>query len=176
MKAMRSVRFVLAALVALLLVAFGATDEAAAQQRFSRVVVDVSPMRAKGAGPFGLGQYGLFVDRTQEVMTREAAKVFAGVIDPRDRNAPVLVIRIDSVQFGDGSGGDDENRGVMRVTDYMQGAGVVVANGKVVKQVPMLGAYDNVAGSSLMFADNAGPRLQGLCAFYAGWLKRQMGI
>jgi hypothetical protein len=64
----------------------------------------------------------------------------------------------------------------MRVTDYMQGAGVVVANGKVLKQVPMLGAYDNVAGSSLMFADNAGPRLQRLCAFYAGWLKRQMGI
>jgi hypothetical protein len=109
---MRSVRFVLAALVALLLVPFGAADEAVAQQRFSRVVVDVSPMRAKGAGPFGLGQYGLFVDRTQEVMTREAAKVFAGVIDPRDRNAPVLVIRIDSVQFGDGSGGDGENRGV----------------------------------------------------------------
>jgi hypothetical protein len=27
-----------------------------------------------------------------------------------------------------------------------------------------------------MFADNAGPRLQGLCAFYAGWLKREMGI
>ncbi len=173
---MRPIRFVLAALVAFLLAPLGGAVDAAAQQRFSRVVVDVSPMRARGAGPFGLGQYGLFVDRTQQVMTREAARVFAGVIDPRDRNAPVLVIRIDSVQFGDGSGGDDEHRGVSRVTDYMQGAGVVVVNGKAVKQVPMLGAYDSVMGPSLMFADNAGPRLQGLCAFYAGWLKREMGI
>jgi hypothetical protein len=173
---MRSIRFVLAALLSLLFIPLGGADDATAQQRFSRVVVDVSPMRARGAGPFGLGHYGLFVDRTQQVMTQEAARVFAGVIDPRDRNAPVLVIRIDSVQFGDGSGGDADHRGVSRITDYMQGAGLVVVNGKVVKQVPMLGAYDSVMGPSIMLADNAGPRLQGLSAFYAGWLKRKMGI
>ncbi len=176
MKAHRSLFSLFAALVASCLVSLAGADPASAQQRFSRVVVDVSPMRTKGAGFFGLGQYGLFADRTQQVLTQEATRVFADVIDPRDRSAPVLVIRVDAVQFGSGGGGDADHRGVLRVTDYMEGAGLVVVNGKVVKQVPMMGAYENVMGPSLMYADNAGPRLQALSAFYAGWLKRKMGL
>ena len=172
---MRTVRAILAAAAAWAGLAAG-VDAASAQQKFSRIVVDVTPMRTKGAGPFGLGQYGLFADRTQQVMTAEANRIFAPVLDPRDRNAPVLVIRIDAVQFGSGSGGDSSQRGVLRVTDYMEGAGIVVANGRTLKQVPMMGAYENLMGPSIMYADNAGPRLQGLSAFYAGWLKRKLDL
>jgi len=172
---MRTVRAILATAVACAVLAAG-VGEALAQQKFSRIVVDVTPMRSKGAGPFGLSQYGLFADRTQQVMAAEANRIFAPMLDPRDRSAPVLVIRIDAVQFGSGSGGDSSQRGVLRVTDYIEGAGVVVANGRTLKQVPMMGAYDNLMGPSLMFADNAGPRLQGLSAFYAGWLKRKLEL
>ncbi len=164
-----------AAALAAFVLFLASPEPASAQQRFSRIVVDVSPMRARGPGPFGIGHYGLFADRAQQVMAQEAAKVFAGSIDPRDRSAPILVIRIDAIQFGDAWGGDSDHRAALRVTDYMEGAGLVVSGGKVIRQVPMLGAYDNTVGPSLMFADNAGPRLQGLSAFWAGWLKRKMG-
>ena len=101
---MRTVRAILATAAAWAVLAAG-VDTAIAQQKFSRIVVDVSPMRTKGAGPFGLSQYGLFADRTQQVMAAEANRIFAPNLDPRDRSAPVLVIRIYAVQVGGGSGG-----------------------------------------------------------------------
>ncbi|MHB2167714.1 hypothetical protein [Alsobacter sp. R-9] len=168
----RLLAFSLAVTAALLLFA---AAPAMAQQRFSAIVVDVTPLRTKGGGPFGLSQYGLFADRTQQVMLQEARRIFAANLAPGDRHAPTLVIRIDAVQFGTGSSGEP-NQSVIRVTDYMEGAALIIAGGKVIRQEPMLGAYENVMGPGLMFADNAGPRLQALCAFYAGWLKRKLGV
>ena len=150
------------------LLATAAVPAVAAGQLFSRIVVDVEPLRAKGLGDFAA--------TVSAILGPALAAEFAGAVDPRDRSAPMLVVRIDSVMLnGNLDGGDGRHSARFSVTDYMEGAGLVVANGKVIAQYPMLGAYNNAMGPGLMSANAFTLRLRGLCAFYAGWMRRKVG-
>lgn len=141
---------------------------AAGPQRFSRIVVDVEPLRARGLGEFA--------EAVRASLAPALAKEFVGAVDPRDRNAPTLVVRIDSVMLNGNLNGSDGRHGAkISVTDYMEGAGLVVSNGKLLAQYPMLGAYDNVMGPGLMSVNNLSVRLNALSAFYAGWMRRKIG-
>ena len=150
------------------LLASAALPAQAAGQRFSRIVVDVEPLRAKGLGGFA--------ETVSATLGPALATEFAGAVDPRDRSAPMLVVRVDSVMLnGNLNGGDGRHSGKFGVTDYMEGAGLVVANGKVLAQYPVLGAYDNVMGPAVMAPNNFAVRLKALSAYYAGWMRRKVG-
>lgn len=150
------------------LMATAAVPALAAGQRFSRIVVDVEPLRAKGLGDFA--------ESVSAALGPALATEFAGAVDPRDRSAPLLVVRIDAVMLnGNLDGGDGRHGARFAVTDYMEGAGLVVANGKIIAQYPMLGAYNNVMGPGIMSANAFTLRLKALSAFYAGWMRRKVG-
>lgn len=143
------------------------SSRAAEAVRFSKITVDVAPLRAKGVGPMA--------DRVQELVGAALAREFAGAV-VADRSAPVLVVRIDSIQLSTNLSSADRTHGAnLTVTDYMQGEGVVVSGGRAVAQYPVLGAYENVLGPTVMYPQAFDRRLRDLSAFYAGWMRRKVG-
>jgi hypothetical protein len=60
-------------------------------RRFRAVKIDTSPMVAAGVPQWA--------NRVGEAVRRAAEPAFADMVDPRDRKAPVLTIRIDACDF-----------------------------------------------------------------------------
>ncbi|MCP8937064.1 hypothetical protein NK718_00905 [Alsobacter sp. SYSU M60028] len=143
------------------------TAQVSTPQRYSAVIVDVDTLRAKGLG--------LFADRVQAGIADAASRLLAGMVNPSDKSAPKLVLRITSVSFtepmSEGPGGGS---GSGESTDYMEGEALIVSKGAVIERVPMLGGYTsrwfdvlNPMGDPL--------RLQALCDFWVGWMRKKLG-
>lgn len=131
---------------------------------YGRVTVDVSALRDKGLG--------LYADRVQAGMADAAGRMLGGVVNPADRNAPTLVLQITSVSFTEPMTNGDTGPG--ESTDYMEGAALIVVGGKVVDRVPMLGGYTSRWSQALNPMGDP-LRLQGLCDFWVGWMRKKLG-
>ena len=73
-------RFAVLGLASLAVAGCVSTPPVQTPAHYKAVVVDVSVLRAKGLG--------LYADRVQAAMAGSAARIFAGLVHPDDRNAP----------------------------------------------------------------------------------------
>eukprot|EP01037_Dinobryon_pediforme_P013676 gene13676-13792_t len=131
---------------------------------FKAIVVDTSRYQASGAGSYA--------DVVKASVLDQALKVFADRLDPRDTKGATLVIRIDSVMWTNG-GGAYGHHGTssfsVTPTDYMEGAGIIMRNGHVILEHPMLAAHESDGGYGR-------PRADALSNYYVLWLKKEMGL
>jgi hypothetical protein len=133
---------------------------------FSRVSVDVDPLRR-----LGLGTYAAFVGAS---LTQELRRAFAGRLGVR--GAPDLVVRISSVQLssfaGDGGGGRWFSGGGS--SDYMDGEALIVRGREVLKRHPQLSALPSSYAGPWYQPDGERKRTAALCEHYASWLARAL--
>ena len=106
-------------------------------------------------------------------MTASAARIFAGLVHPEDRNAPTLVLQITAIQFTEPMA--DWKGASGQTTDYMEGAGVIVSGKTVIERVPMMGGFTSHWTPQVLSPPDNPYRLQALCDFWAGWMRKKLG-
>lgn len=144
------------------------TPEAMAGLRFRAVVVDTSRLAALGN------------PTTAELIGQElggqARQIFADRLAPGDPRAPTLVIRIDSISLSSYAGDRYRGRGGSANTDYLEGAGLVSAGGRVISATPILSALDANYSGAWYLPDIDQRRIASISHHFAYWLRREMGI
>jgi hypothetical protein len=137
-----------------------------AATRFRAIVVDVGPMRAKGDM--------ITADWIAQDLPGLLRKSFAANLAPGDRNAPVLLARVDLVTLGiPGSGGGGIFAGNTAI-DYIQGAGIVGGRGGAV--YPLLSSLQSYPQMPDPTGFQGRQRVDNLAASFAQWLPGQMGL
>ncbi len=151
------------------LAAAAATPAFAQASAFSRITVDVSPLRERG-----LGDYATVVQRN---LQQSLASAFAG--RNGGRGAPALVVRVTAISLSAfagsrtgsasrfGGGGTTEN-------DYMEGEAIVVSGSRIVLRHPQLAVLPATGGGPWYVAGNELRRTAALCDAYAQWLARSV--
>jgi hypothetical protein len=137
---------------------------AAAPQRFSSVVVDVSHLHAQGLGP-----YAEFVRTAVLGETRQA---FADRLGGR---GPRLVVRITSIFLSGGfsGGGGRRGGGGPHQTDTLDGEALIVGpRGEILARYPQLSATSAASGGAWYDPASEHRRVVNLAQHYAGWLRR----
>ena len=149
---------------------FPAAALAQAEPRFSRVVIDTAPMAASGAAQLG--------ENIKPLLAPGVAEALAGLIDPRDRRAPVLVISIRSLDLPSYSGSDDSephfHSGGGMSSDSLDTVVSVVAGRKVLSTFPLLVSQPSSAGGSWFLPNNEDRRVQSLGRSLGGWVRRKL--
>jgi hypothetical protein len=162
-----------AALAALAMAAAGAAMPAAAQQgglRFREIRVDVSPLHDK--------------DEDEEaawvaaVLPGYLKQTFAKYLAPGDRNAGVLVARIDDVSLGEE---DEIDSGLVvgnDTRDQIEGAGLVLdGRGVAVQSFPLYASLRaSTQPNSPYKTDIRRRRAEMLALGFAQWLPGKMGL
>jgi hypothetical protein len=138
---------------------------------FRDVRVDTSTLAARGVPNYAL--------RVAQAMGASARRTFADRIT-RDRNAPILVLRIDSVELamGGGNGALRHHRGGGDSDhDFVEGAGLIIApGGRILKQQPLLTALPSNSAGAWYQPDTDDRRLEALGGQFSQWMRRQLGI
>jgi hypothetical protein len=148
-----------ALLVALAAFAASAAPAFAQATAFSSVAVDVSRLRAIGAGPAA--------SLVQAAMTDELQRVFADRIVGR---GPRLVVRVTALFITAFPGGRPQSNGA---TDSIDGEALVVGpRGQVLAAYPQFAAL--AASGSTLDGDNERRRVVAVSRFYAQWLRRKI--
>lgn len=158
-------RFAVLGLASLAVAGCVSTPPVQTPAHYKAVVVDVSVLHAKGLG--------LYADRVQAAMAGSAARIFAGLVHPDDRNAPTLVLQITAIQFTEPMA--DWKGASGQTTDYMEGAGVIVSGNNVIERVPMMGGFTSHWSPQVLSPPDNPYRLQALCDFWAGWMRKKLG-
>jgi len=140
------------------------TARAEAPEKFRAIEVDVSPLRSTGDAISA----GWIAAALPELLKT----AFADHLAPGDRNAPVLVARVDSISYGSpGSAMDSFNS----TNDFIEGAAIVKSAGGKTATFPLT----TFAGvdAALTDAPNGGElRALALAGVFARWLPGQMGL
>jgi hypothetical protein len=163
-------RAVLSALTALAAAAPGLARAAApAGTRFRDIKIDLAPLVAAGRDDF--------VAWITPVLTSGLHQSFARYLSPGDRNAPMLVVRIDQVIIGPYHSGGFGNP-AMDAIDGIQGAGVIVApGGREIASYPLYSAIGaNTYLNQPYQEDITRRRVQMVALSFAQWLPGQMGL
>ena len=133
--------------------------------RFSSIVVDVRPLKAKQLGPFA--------DFVRAALQAELERAYADRLGG-GRGAPRLVVRIDGISmpaYVGRDGGRFFGGGVPN--DYLEGEALVVApNGQILARHPQLSALPANSGGAWFDPASERRRVVALAAHYAGWLRR----
>ena len=140
--------------------------------RLRAIVVDVQPLLAKGLGP-------PTTDLIRQALAAELGQAFADRLAPGARGAPTLVVRISAVSLSGGyagGGGGRFGRDGGGGTDYLEGAGLLVAapGGAPFARYPMLSAVPSSSGGAWYDPASERRRVAALCSHYAGWLRRKI--
>ncbi len=139
--------------------------------RFRAVEVDTAPFAAKGVSAYAA--------RVADRLRLAAVTGFAGLVDPGDAGAPVLVLEVATVRlasyvggqshggFGLGDSGGD-------VDDSMAGALVLrSAKGAAIDRRRHLVTADAASSGDWRLPDNEDRRLDALCRLYVEWAVRE---
>lgn len=133
-------------------------------QGFSSFAVDVSPLKAKGLGPFA--------DLIAAATLDELRRSFADRVDPR---GPRLVVRLTGVfltSSPDGGGGDRWWRGGGGGTDSLEGEALAVGRrGEIIARHPQLAVLQ--VNRSILDPDEQG-RAVAVSQHYVRWLRRRI--
>lgn len=123
---------------------------------FSAVVVDVSAMRDRGDG--------IRAEWVEQDLIHALRKRFRPYLR---RNAPRLLIEIDSLSFGDFAGGAEHS------SDFLKGEALIVEkNGKVSNRYPILLAQSPSSTAVWYSPDVDRRRITTLCNTFAAWVER----
>ncbi|HYC24913.1 MAG TPA: hypothetical protein VEC58_02655 [Roseiarcus sp.] len=137
---------------------------------FRAIKIDLSGAAQYGGAPAANWAAAALPSALQEA--------FSGRVEPGDRSAPTLIVRIDRILLGpSGNGGGASSVSPDQARDYIEGAGVVVgANGQTLGVYPLLDAVYNYTGGANYEADS-GPRRVGVLArSFAEFLPGKMGL
>jgi hypothetical protein len=158
-------RAALTALVGLVAAPSLASARGAAPGKFSAIVVDVGPMRAKGDT--------ITADWIASVLPGDLERTFAPYLAPGDRRAPVLHARIDLVELGVvGSAGSA--LGFSGAVDWIEGAAVVGGrDGAVYPLTSAVQAHPDLVDAT---GQEGRQRVNTLAEAFAQWLPGQMGL
>jgi hypothetical protein len=104
-------------------------------------------------------------------------EAFAGRLALRDRSAPTLVVRIDTVFLGQSGPGGLDLGDSSEARDEISGAGVVVGpNGKTLDVYPLLTVQNDFTGGVNYEMGSEQRRVGELAQSFAHWLPGQMGL
>ncbi|MEY3597358.1 MAG: hypothetical protein RL543_1311, partial [Pseudomonadota bacterium] len=120
---------------------------------YSSVSVDLSPIKATGLGSYA--------DRMGAYLERDLRAVFAGPLDPKNRQLPALVVEIRSIHFGTYEPLTRLDVFPMRrggTKDSLQGTAVIVKGGKELARIPVLAVLTSMRFNPESMADEE-PRL-----------------
>jgi hypothetical protein len=147
---------------------FARADDALGRQaRFRAIQVDVTPLRHSGDA--------VSADFIARELPGFMRQYFAPYLAPGDRRAPILVARIDSVQYGvEGSAGG--MFGGTSAMDYIEGAGVVIAGGRAVAAYPLTSSVMAHVDLLDVTGEAARQRTRNLAQSFAQWLPGKMGL
>jgi hypothetical protein len=139
-----------------------------AQARFRALQVDVGPLRRTGDTTSA--------DVIGHALPAFLHQYFARYLDPGDRRAPILIARIDMVQYGvEGSAASLlNNNGAMY---GIQGAGVVVGGGgRTIATYPMASSILAHPNPNDITGETVRRDMTSLAQSFAQWLPGQMGL
>jgi hypothetical protein len=133
---------------------------------YSRITVDVSPMRARG-----LGQYASFVQRSLQASLDRA---FAGRLSRGGQTLVVTVTGISLSAFAGSTTGSSDRFGGGGTTenDYIEGEALVFEGRQLVQRKPQLAVLPASSGGPWYVEGNELRRTAALCDAYAQWLAR----
>jgi hypothetical protein len=163
-------RGALAALAGLALAAL-ACGPAAAQQapRFSRVVIDTSPLAASGASQLG--------ENIKPMLYAGVTRAMAPYMAPGDRMAPTLVVTIKSLQLPSYGGSDDNMRfgfGGGGPRDDLDTVVTVVSGRQVLARYPLLINQPSSSGGPWFVQPNEDRRVAQLGVTLGEWVRRKV--
>jgi hypothetical protein len=142
---------------------------AAANLRLRAIEVDVAPLARNGLGPEA--------DWLAEELPARLRAVFAGRLEPGDRAAPALVVRIDLVTLGPSGGGGTQPFGGGDARDEIQGAATLVGpRGRTIASFPLFASQLDYTGGSVYERGTERRRVDQLAASFAQWLPGRMGL
>ncbi|MFO1147901.1 MAG: hypothetical protein U1E62_05935 [Alsobacter sp.] len=145
-------------------------QQASAQQpRFSRVVIDTSPLAASGASQLG--------ENIKPMLYAGVVRAMAPYLAPKDRSAPVLVVTIKSLQLPSYGGNDDNLRfgfGGGGPRDYLDTTVTVVSGRKVVSTIPLLINQPSSSGGPWFVQPNEDRRVAQLGVTLGEWVRRKV--
>ena len=151
---------------ALLAGGFGSSAKAEGASRFRAVVVDASRVARLGSP--------VLAERVRGDVSAEVRRAFGDLLAPGDVRAPTLVVRIDSISLGSFTDNTIATEGNNK--DYLEGAGIVSANGRVLSTTPVLSVL-NPGYSGAWYAPGIDERrVQSISHHFASWLRREMGL
>ncbi|RFB81393.1 hypothetical protein [Methylovirgula sp. 4M-Z18] len=146
----------------------------AASVRFRAIRVDTSRIAERGLPDYA--------ERLKPMVQQSALAAFGPRLAPQDKQAPTLVIRVDSIQLASYAGGGhsitfSDHSGGGGELDWIDGAGLIVAaNGKVLADEPLFASQDPGSGGAWFLPDNEDRRTASLCDIFVQWIKRQMQL
>jgi hypothetical protein len=161
-------RAVLAGLAGLALASVAALPAAAQQARFSRVVIDTSPLAASGASQLG--------ENIKPMLYAGVTRAMAPYMAPGDRRAPTLVVTIKSLQLPS-YGGEDDLRfgfGGGGPRDYLDTTVTVVSGRQVLASYPLLINQPSSAGGPWFVQPNEDRRVAQLGVTLGEWVRRKV--
>lgn len=159
----------LAALAGHVLSALAALPAAAQQPRFSRVVIDTSPLAASGASQLG--------ENIKPMLYAGVNRAMAPYLAPKDRSAPVLVISIKSLQLPSYGGADDNWRfgfGGGGPRDYLDTTVSIVSGRQVLSSFPLLINQPSSSGGPWFAQPNEDRRVAVLGVTLGEWVRRKV--
>jgi hypothetical protein len=162
-------RAVLAGLAGLALTSLATLPAAAQQARFSRVVIDTSPLAASGAGQLG--------ENIKPMLYAGVMRAMAPYMAPKDRSAPVLVVTIKSLQLPSYGGEEDHTRfglGGGGSRDYLDTTVTVVSGRQVLASYPLLINQPSSAGGPWFVQPNEDRRVAQLGVTLGEWVRRKV--
>lgn len=136
---------------------------------YSSVSVDLSPVKATGLGSYA--------DRMGTYLERDLRAAFAGIIDPKSRQLPALVIEVRSIHFGSYEPFSRIDPLPLRregTSDTLQGTAVIVRGGKELSRTPILAVHTSMRFSPESMADEE-PRLIALTRYFAEQVRDELG-
>jgi hypothetical protein len=162
--------------IALLLAAFAAAGllalpgAASAQARYGRVVIDTSPIAESGAGQFA--------ENIRPMLIPGVSRALAGLVDPRDRRAPTVVVTIKSLTLSMYGGAEDRSSrlgfGGGSSTDYLDAVVTIQSGPRVLSQFPLLVTQPASAGGSWFLPNQENRRVVLLGEALGYWLRRKL--
>jgi hypothetical protein len=159
----------LASVCAALLIA----GPAAAQARFNRVVIDTTPVADSGTRQLA--------ENIRPMLAAGVMRAMQSSVDPRDRNAPTLVITVKSLQLAAFGGNDDAGPGFrfggggLSSTDYLDTVVSVVQGRKVVSSFPLLIHQPSSAAGPWFAQPNEDRRVVQLGDTLGQWVRQKVG-
>ena len=110
-------------------------------------------------------------------LERDLRAVFAGPVDPKNRQLPALVVEIRSIHFGTYEPLTHLDVFPMRregTKDSLQGTAVIVKGGKELARIPVLAVLTSMRFNPESMADEE-PRLIALTRYFAEQVRNELG-
>jgi hypothetical protein len=145
---------------------------ASAQARFNRIVIDTSPVAASGTGQLA--------ENIRPIIAAGVMRAMGGSVDPRDRNAPTLVVTVRALQLAAFGGSDDRGDGFrfgggVSATDYLDTVVTVVRGRTVLATYPILINQPSSVGGPWFAQPNEDRRVAQLGVTLGEWVRRKVG-